>query len=53
MSAGDYELQATLMEALFRLVGIDEKCQLTKQWFSTMQLQNSFMAIRNEDFETV
>jgi len=52
MNAGDYELQATLMEALFRLVSIDEKCQLTKQWFSTTQLQNSFMAIRNEDFET-
>ena len=52
-NAGDYELQATYMEALFRLVTIEDKDQLLAKWFTSDQMRNLFSSIRNEEFETV
>ena len=52
-NAGDYELQATYMEALFRLVTIEDKDQLLAKWFTSDQMRNLFCSIRNEEFETV
>ena len=52
-NAGDYELQATYMEVLFRLVTTEEKDQLLAKWFTSEQMRNLFSSIRNEEFETV
>ena len=52
-NAGDYELQATYMEALFRLVTTEEKDQLLAKWFTSEQMRNLFSNIRNEEFEMV
>ena len=51
--AGDYELQATIMEAIFRLISPEDKEKFASYWFDAKNIQNSFLSIRNEEFETV
>ena len=51
--AGDYELQATIMEAIFRLISPEDKEKFASYWFSSKSVQNLFLSIRNEEFETV
>ena len=51
--AGDYELQATIMEAVFRLMPVTDKEKFASYWFEMKTIQNSFLSIRNEEFETV
>ena len=41
------------MEALFRLITPEEKDDYMKKWFTSDTVQNSFLSIRNEEFETV
>ncbi|XP_065652543.1 synaptonemal complex protein 2 isoform X7 [Hydra vulgaris] len=49
--AGDYELQASIIEAIYRMVSIDDRKNIAKFWFNEQQLQNAAVAIRNEEFE--
>ncbi|XP_065678030.1 synaptonemal complex protein 2 isoform X2 [Hydra vulgaris] len=51
INAGDYELQASIIEAIYRMVSIDERKNTAKFWFNEQQLQNAAVAIRNEEFE--
>jgi len=50
--AGDYELQATIMEAIFRLISPEDKEKFASYWFTSKSVQNLFLSIRNEEFET-
>jgi len=41
------------MEAIFRLISVEDKEKFASYWFSSKNIQNSFLSIRNEEFETV
>lgn len=49
----DFDLQATLAEALFRIVEPNEKEDYAKQWFDEASVKSTFLQIRNSDFENV
>uniref|UniRef100_A0A7M5UJ09 Synaptonemal complex protein 2 Spt16M-like domain-containing protein n=3 Tax=Clytia hemisphaerica TaxID=252671 RepID=A0A7M5UJ09_9CNID len=40
------------MEAIFRLISPEDKEKFASYWFSSKNIQNSFLSIRNEEFET-
>ena len=41
------------MEAIFRLISPEDKEKFASYWFSSKSVQNLFLSIRNEEFETV
>lgn len=53
LNAGDYELQATVMETIFRVSDMDQKKSYLNKWFTCENTRNAFMNIKNEEFETV
>ena len=49
----DFDLQATLAEAVFRVLEPHEKEEFAKQWFDEASVEITFLQIRNSDFENV
>ena len=49
----DYDLQATLVEAVLRILEPKEKEDFAKRWFSEFAEREAFLAIQNQDFENV
>lgn len=53
LSAADYELQASLSEALCRLAPRKERRLRANQWFPCRDIGDAFCSIRDQDFEVV
>uniref|UniRef100_A0A8C7XL33 Synaptonemal complex protein 2-like n=1 Tax=Oryzias sinensis TaxID=183150 RepID=A0A8C7XL33_9TELE len=51
LTAGDYELQVSLSEALCRLTPRRDREQRSIQWFSSCEVSRAFCDIRDADFE--
>lgn len=51
LTAGDYELQASLSEALCRLTPRKERRLRANQWFPCRDISDAFCDIRDKDFE--
>nr|XP_040023051.1 synaptonemal complex protein 2-like [Gasterosteus aculeatus aculeatus] len=51
LTAGDYELQVSLSEALCRLTPRRDREQRSNQWFSSRDISSAFCDIRDADFE--
>ncbi|KAL6097428.1 sycp2l [Pungitius sinensis] len=51
LTAGDYELQVSLSEALCRLTPRRDREQRSNQWFSSEDISRAFCDIRDADFE--
>ncbi|KAM6971550.1 synaptonemal complex protein 2-like [Tautogolabrus adspersus] len=51
LTAGDYELQVSLSEALCRLTPRKDREQRANQWFSSRDISSAFCDIRDGDFE--
>ncbi|XP_051240901.1 synaptonemal complex protein 2-like isoform X4 [Dicentrarchus labrax] len=51
LTAGDYELQVSLSEALCRLTPRKDREQRANQWFSSCDISTAFCDIRDGDFE--
>ncbi|XP_041670602.1 synaptonemal complex protein 2-like [Cheilinus undulatus] len=51
LTAGDYELQVSLSEALCRLTPKKDREQRASHWFSSRDISSAFCDIRDGDFE--
>ena len=49
----DYDLQATLVETVLRLLGTTEKEMFASRWFAVESVKSAFLSIKNQDFENV
>ena len=52
-SAGDYELQVGITEALFRFTNQSDRKTFAKSWFKNKSHSEEFANIRDSEFETV
>lgn len=52
-SLGDYELQVSIIEALFRFTNKRDRKQLAQAWFKSRSQSEAFSAIKDSEFETV
>ncbi|XP_032236157.1 uncharacterized protein LOC116617532 isoform X2 [Nematostella vectensis] len=50
-ASGDFELQASLLELVFRLLEESERKKCISNWFEDENLQDAFGAINQEEFE--
>ncbi|XP_077583648.1 uncharacterized protein sycp2 [Stigmatopora nigra] len=51
MECGDYDMQVTLIELLFRLTTTDQRRKLCSHWFSQSQAADAFCQIQPLEFE--
>ncbi|XP_077459846.1 uncharacterized protein sycp2 isoform X2 [Stigmatopora argus] len=51
MECGDYDMQVTLIELLFRLTTTDQRRKLCSHWFSQSQAADAFCQIQSLEFE--
>ena len=49
----DYDLQATLVETVLRLLGTTEREMFAGRWFAVESVKSAFLSIKNQDFENV
>lgn len=49
----DYDVQATYVEAVLRVLDHGEKEDYNNKWFSEEAVKAAFLAIQNHDFENV
>uniref|UniRef100_A0A8C2NQS0 Synaptonemal complex protein 2 n=1 Tax=Capra hircus TaxID=9925 RepID=A0A8C2NQS0_CAPHI len=52
LDAGDYDLQAGIVEALCRMTTEKQRRELACQWFSMDFIANAFKGIKDSEFET-
>ncbi|XP_015257877.1 PREDICTED: synaptonemal complex protein 2-like, partial [Cyprinodon variegatus] len=52
LDSGDYDMQSSLMEALFRMVTPDQRRKLADRWFSMGHVATAFAQISDSEFET-
>ncbi|XP_046725421.1 synaptonemal complex protein 2 isoform X5 [Silurus meridionalis] len=52
LTAGDYDLQVALMEALCRMTSRAQRRELADQWFSIELVASAFTKIQDSEFET-
>ncbi|XP_044783758.1 synaptonemal complex protein 2 isoform X7 [Bubalus bubalis] len=52
LDAGDYDLQAGIIEALCRMTTEKQRRELACQWFSMDFIANAFKGIKDSEFET-
>ncbi|KAI8479592.1 male genitalia morphogenesis [Branchiostoma belcheri] len=51
--AGDFELQITTLEALFRMMSRTDRGTVAREWFPDPAVNSAMLHIRDSDFETL